>query len=821
MVDEKSGIAFRVRHIAKKTLKIVGIALAAYIVVVALAVWIAGDGDYDSRLHETIVNDITQLNPVPMAQVITPHSVDDIAAALQGSSGPVSIGGGRFSMGGQTAIDNGLQLDMREFDDVVAFDAEQREIVVQSGITWRGVQEYIDPHDLSVKIMQTYANFTVGGSLSVNVHGRYIGHGPVISSVKAIQLVLADGSVVTASREENPELFFAAIGGYGGIGVIAEVTLALDVNDKVGRQTTVLPVTEYAAHFADNVRDNRDVIFHNADMYPPAFETVRDVSWFVTDDDLTIEDRLIATDETYWWLPKLINFSSASGFGKWMRESVFDPVYYSFDRVAWRNWEASYDVRELGEGDRSEKTWVLQEYFIPVENFDSFVPKMRDIFNKHEVDVVNVSIRHALPDPDSYLSWARNEVFAFVVYHSQGTTAADKHQVGVWTREMIDAILSEGGAYYLPYQPHATVDQFRAAYPNADRYFAVKREVDPDNRFQNKLWEKYYPTKRSEVREYLDTLDGYVKGEDQTFLTVPEWYLVFNPNEYADFLASGNNPSDFPFWKSIDEYWTLYDRVNAESAGLYPENSEYQTMLWVIGVSTTAEFIAKGAYENTIGRLTRWTASGDTPEDLLIQEAHAAYGELIYYEPWYEFPFADYAGRIWSDTPFFGRNFIRKLERKLSFTAEFAFKALYAKAIGYASQSAYGPSEGMVTMHIVGDAQHVAATDPRLEILRDFGDGDLVVTAPRWGGFTEVMPQLADTGARYVEINGNDEIVFTTVEAENSEATPAHARLLFNSMVISPTGKKRSVFVVRVEHLADALRSLAPNDMELEHIFDF
>src|SRR5210317_1151708 len=747
MADRKGGIATPIKRLVGKTLRFLGVLVAAYLLVVVAAVWVAGDGDYQGRLHETVVNDITELNAVPMGRVATPRSVEDIVAAIKSSSGPISIGGGRFSMGGQTAIDNGLQFDMREFDEVVAFDAGKREITVQSGISWRELQEYIDPHDLSVKIMQTYANFSVGGSLSVNVHGRYIGHGPIISSVKSVQLVLADGSVVTASREENPELFFAAIGGYGGIGVIADVTLGLAVNQKVGRQTRTMPVTEYGEHFAANIRDNKQVIFHNADMYPPAFEVVRDVSWYVTNDDVTIDDRLIATDDSYWLLPKMINFSSSGDFGKWTRKAIIDPLYYAFDRVAWRNWEASYDVRELGEGDRSEKTWVLQEYFIPVENFDSFVPKMRDIFNKHGVDVVNISIRHALPDPDSYLSWARSEVFAFVVYHSQGTTAADKHQVGVWTREMIDAILSEGGAYYLPYQPHATVDQFRAAYPKADRYFAVKREVDPDNRFQNKLWEKYYPTKRSEVREYLDTLDGYVKGEDQTFLTVPEWYLVFNPNEYADFLASGNNPSDFPFWKSIDEYWTLYDRVNAESAGLYPENSEYQTMLWVIGVSTTAEFIAKGAYENTIGRLTRWTASEDTPEDLLIQEAHAAYGELIYYEPWYEFPFADYAGRILSDTPFFGRNFIRKLERKLSFTAEFAFKALYAKAIGYASQSAYGPSEGTVTMHVVGDAKHVAATDPRLKILRDFGDGDLVVTAPRWGGFTEVMPQLADTGA--------------------------------------------------------------------------
>jgi FAD/FMN-containing dehydrogenase len=821
MADRKGGIATPIKRFVGKTMRFLGVLVAAYVLVVVAAVWVAGDGDYQGRLHETVVNDITELNPVPMGRVATPRSVEDIVAAIKSSSGPISIGGGRFSMGGQTAIDNGLQLDMRAFDEVVAFDAEKREITVQSGISWRELQEYIDPHDLSVKIMQTYANFSVGGSLSVNVHGRYIGHGPIISSVKSVQLVLADGSVVTASREENPELFFAAIGGYGGIGVIANVTLELAVNQKVGRQTRTMPVTEYGEHFAANIRDNKQVIFHNADMYPPAFEVVRDVSWYVTDEDVTIDDRLIATDDTYWLLPRMVNFSSSGDFGKWTRKAIIDPLYYAFDRVAWRNWEASYDVRELGEGDRSEKTWVLQEYFIPVENFDSFVPKMRDIFNKHEVDVVNISIRHALPDPDSYLSWARNEVFAFVVYHSQGTTEEDRQRVGIWTREMTDAIISEDGAYYLPYQPHATVDQFRAAYPKADRYFAVKRRVDPDNRFRNKLWEKYYPTKRSEVREYLDGRDGYRKGEEQTFLTVPEWYLVFNPNEYADFLADGNNPSDFPFWQSIDEYWSLYDRVNALSAGLYPQNSEYQTMLWVIGVSTTAEFVAKGVYENTIGRLTRWTASEDTPEDRLIQEAHAAYGELIHYEPWYVFPFADYAGRIWTDTPFFGKNFIRKLERKLMFTGEFAFKALYAKAIGFGSQATYGPSEGFVTMHVVSDAQRVAATDPGIDVVRDFGDGDLVITAPRWGGFTEVMPKLAAAGVRLVEINGNDEIVFSTVGAETSSAVPVHARLLFKSMVISPVGMERSVYVVRVEHLADTLSSLASNDVRLEHIFDF
>ena len=83
------------------------------------------------------------------------------------------------------------------------------------------------------------------------------------------------------------------------------------------------------------------------------------------------------------------------------------------------------------------------------------------------------------------------------------------------------------------------------------------------------------------------------------------------------------------------------------------------------------------------------------------------------------------------------------------------------------------------------------------------------------------MPKLAACGASFIEINGNDEIVFTTTEDEGSTATPAHSRLLFGSMVVSPSGRKRSVYIVRIEHLADALRSLAPKGIELEHIFDF
>lgn len=805
----------------RTTVKFTAYFLIIYIAAITITVLVSGDSDYQPTLGEDVVNDITQLNPVHVTEVVQPRSIADIVTAIQESSGPISIGGGRYSMGGQTAIEGSLHLDMREYNQVVSFSKEQREVTVESGITWHKLQEFIDQHDLAVKIMQTYSNFTVGGSISVNVHGRYIGHGPLISSIKSFKIVLADGSVKAASPTINPQLFYSAIGGYGGIGVIAEVTLMLEPNDRVERKTQTMKATEYKDYFVGNIRNNKSVVFHNADLYPPDYDTVRDVSWYITDKAVTIDERLIPLDREYSLLPTMVSMVSSMPYGPEFREYVFDPLYYLEDRIAWRNWEASYDVRELGEGDRSDETYVLQEYFIPVDHLDAFIPKMRAVFNQHEVDVVNVSIRHAMPDTGSYLAWAREEVFAFVVYYKQGTSAEERQKVGQWTRQMIDAILSENGSYYLPYQPHATTEQFRAAYPDADKYFAVKRQVDPDNRLQNKLWQKYYPSKQQQIKQFLDQQKNYYKGEEQSYLSLPEWYLVFNPNEYARFLQSGNNPSDFPFFASIDEYWTLYDRVMAETETAYADNSEYKTMLQVIGISTTAEYLLKGLYENTIGRLSRWTASADTQEDLLIQQAHQAYASLIYDEPWYQFPFSAWLSRIWSETDFFGPNFIRKLERKFAFTMEFGFKALYAKLIGWASQNAYEPSDGLVTLQVKTPTANLLGIDERIQLVKDFGNNELLIALPRWGDFSQIVPKLAAAGVEFVEISGNDEILVSTLTLSSNTETLPDGRYMFSSLVITPENTVRQLYSVKTTKLNACLNSLAAKNIQLEHIYDY
>ena len=113
---------------------------------------------------------------------------------------------------------------MRQFKRVLAFSKERKEITVETGITWRDLQEYIDPYELSVQIMQTYDNFTVGGALSVNAHGRYVTQGPIVLSVASIRLRAGERRECSASSDKNAELFYGAIGGYGALGVIVEAT---------------------------------------------------------------------------------------------------------------------------------------------------------------------------------------------------------------------------------------------------------------------------------------------------------------------------------------------------------------------------------------------------------------------------------------------------------------------------------------------------------------------------------------------------------------------------------------------------------------------
>jgi len=484
-----------------------------------------------------------------------------VQEALRRTTGPVSIGGGHFSMGGQTASPGSLHLDLRKLNQVVWFRPVDRTIRVRAGIRWCDIQHFVDPHGLAVKIMQTYANFTVGGALSVNCHGRYMGLGPLILSVRAIALVLPSGELVEASPSQNAELFYGAVGGYGGIGVIVEVELDLVPNTRVERLSITMPTSAYLEFFRNRVRGARAAVFHNADLYPPHYRRARAVTWVETEKTVTVPHRLQPIRTTYPIERYFLWAFSETPLGKWRREHIVDRFLYARRRIHWRNFEAGYDVAELEPASRKRTTYVLQEYFVPIARFDEFVPKMAEILQRHRVNVINVSVRHALADPGSLLAWATEEVFAFVLYYKQRTRENARQRVAVWTRELIDAAISCGGRYYLPYQPHGTADQVHRAYPRMRDMFALKRRLDPEFRLRNVLWDKYYaPTLQTEPEperamptSEFKTVYGQTESQDAFYLFLQNVFHLYPEDRFHTLIkeATARHDTDEAIYREI------------------------------------------------------------------------------------------------------------------------------------------------------------------------------------------------------------------------------------------------------------------------------
>ena len=438
-----------------------------------------------------LIQNVTGLYAVEVARVAVPLSTGDVALEVSTWPGKIAVGGGRYSMGGQTAVAMGLQLDMRKMNKLIMLDRTNRVARVQAGMSWRDLQDILDPHDLSVHTMQTFANFTVGGTVSVNGHGRYVGNGSVGNSVRALQLVLADGSTIEASRSLHPELFAAAIGGYGAIGVITEVELDLGRNSRIERTTTTMALDAYPGYFARSVKGKEGCILHNADLLPPHFDAPVAVTWHQTDKPLTEPARLSPRGQISAMNQNVLFAMTELPGGALLSREVVYPLLRAGRAVKWRNHEASRDVAELEPRTRVTSTYVLQEYFIPVRHFAQFTQQMALVIHKHGANVVNVSIRHADADAVALMAWAKEEVFSFVVYYKQRVHASALKQTGDWTREMIDTALRYEGRYYLPYQLHATQAQFDKAYPEAAQLRMIKRAVDPAGKFSNELWRKY------------------------------------------------------------------------------------------------------------------------------------------------------------------------------------------------------------------------------------------------------------------------------------------------------------------------------------------
>jgi hypothetical protein len=179
------------------------------------------DAGYDDARQ--LWNAMIDKHPALIARCTT---ADDVAAAVRFArerSLPLSVKGGGHGVAGTAVCEGGLMIDLSLMNEVIV-DPDTRTARAGGGATWGGFDAATQAHGLATTggiIPSTgVGGLTLGGGLGVLMR-RF---GLACDNLLAAEVVLADGSVATASETEHPDLFWALRGGGGNFGVVTAFT---------------------------------------------------------------------------------------------------------------------------------------------------------------------------------------------------------------------------------------------------------------------------------------------------------------------------------------------------------------------------------------------------------------------------------------------------------------------------------------------------------------------------------------------------------------------------------------------------------------------
>lgn len=453
-----------------------------------------------------VINDASCLNKTSVYGIAKITSNNDVRYALQFAKAnnlKVTSAGQKHSMGGQSFIQDGLVLDMRGLNKM-KLNKESMTLNVQTGAKWADVQKFLDKEGLSVKAMQSINIFTVGGTLSVNAHGVAHDPGQIAPTVKQMHIMTADGNVVTASPNQNSELFSHALGGYGLFGVILDVDLEVVPNEVYMWKTTYIDYKEFPEFYKNNVEGNKNLglMYARISVSPTSYLTQTLVHTFEKTDWKKPTPTLELPKLT-WFSRFVFNFSKTGSIGRWVRwilEKYAEPKIHA---CVSRNFAMASDIvcdvsrnQEMYDSmgylkNKLPDTDILQEYFIPQDKMADFIDGLRNTVRKNGANLLNVTIRIVHKDSVTALPYAKDERFAFVLYFNQEFNDKESKILQKTTTDLIDVAESLGGTFYLPYQLYYSEEQLHKAYPEIDTFFTTKKKYDPSELFQNTWYKKY------------------------------------------------------------------------------------------------------------------------------------------------------------------------------------------------------------------------------------------------------------------------------------------------------------------------------------------
>ena len=372
-----------------------------------------------------------------------------------------------------TAATDGVAVDLAGWHGISDADTGTGLVTVRSGTTLRELNAALDQLGLAMTNLGDIDAQTIAGAVSTGTHGTGARFGGIATQIAALELVLADGSLVTCSPDERPDLFAAARIGLGALGVLTTVTLRCEPAFTLAADERPMPVDELFATF-DELADRHDhVEFH----------------WFPYGRKALVKrnDRQPAGTPPRPLSPlrhyveyELLENTTLAGMSRLGRAvpRLVRPLHRTVDVAL--STRAYSDVSHRVFVSSRRVRFVESEYALPRESLGDVLAELRRAIPKLPDPVMfPLEIRVAAAD-DVWLSTAYGRDTAYVAVHQY---------LGMPYRryfDLVESVMAQVGG-----RPHwgklHSLDAERLArlYPRFDDFRAVRAAVDPAGRFAN------------------------------------------------------------------------------------------------------------------------------------------------------------------------------------------------------------------------------------------------------------------------------------------------------------------------------------------------
>ena len=411
-------------------------------------------------------------------RVITPHSAAEVAEAVtlatqDGLTVRMTGAGHSFT---PVAVTTGVMLRPDGLQAIRAVDEAAGEVTVEAGCRLRDLNEQLHDRGLALANMGDIQEQTVAGAIQTGTHGTGRDLGGIAAQVTALEMVLADGSIVSCSADHEGELFQAARIGLGALGVLTAVTLRVVPAFLLTAREEPMSWAEVISRLDELAGGNEHFEFY----------------WFPhTDGCLTKRNN--RSDGPALPLPRWRHrlddeFLSNTLFGATCRLGQRYPaVIPAINGIAGKALsartytDAAYRVFTSPRRVRFKE----QEYAIPREHLAEALTAIRGLFARHDWRIsFPIEVRVA-PGDDVWLSTAYGRSTAYIAIHVFHTAPHEEY-----FREVEAVMTAFGGRPHWGKLHTRDAAYLRGVYPQFADFVTLRDQLDPGRRFANPYLEQ-------------------------------------------------------------------------------------------------------------------------------------------------------------------------------------------------------------------------------------------------------------------------------------------------------------------------------------------